>query len=99
MENPACYASRQCKDALAHVLHVKHRRALERQKAAEACHELAQRMIVAPRNQFEGTETIRKIGVGEYGNPGVFGVGAKKPDPAAFAEARSAVLKALGRPN
>lgn len=33
------------------------------------------------------------------GNPGVFGVGAKKPDPAAFAEARSAVLKALGRPN
>ena len=33
------------------------------------------------------------------GNPGVFGVGAKKPDPAAFAEAREAVLKALGRPN
>jgi hypothetical protein len=32
------------------------------------------------------------------GNPGVFGVGAKKPDPAAFAEARLAVLKALGRP-
>jgi len=32
------------------------------------------------------------------GNPGVFGVGAKKPDPAAFAEARNAVLKALGRP-
>ena len=33
------------------------------------------------------------------GNPGVFGVGAKKADPAAFAQARAAVLKALGRPN
>ena len=32
------------------------------------------------------------------GNPGVFGVGAKKPNPAAFAKARDAVLKALGRP-
>lgn len=31
------------------------------------------------------------------GNPGVFGVGARKPDPAAFAAARTEILKALGR--
>jgi hypothetical protein len=31
------------------------------------------------------------------GNPGVFGVGAKKPDPAAFAAARAEILEALGR--
>jgi hypothetical protein len=31
------------------------------------------------------------------GNPGVFGVGARKPDPAAFATARADILKALGR--
>jgi len=32
------------------------------------------------------------------GNPGVFGVGARPADPAAFAAARIAVLKAIGRP-
>lgn len=31
------------------------------------------------------------------GNPGVFGVGAKKTDPAAFAEARADILRALGK--
>ena len=31
------------------------------------------------------------------GNPGVFGVGARKPDPDAFAVARADILKALGR--
>ncbi|MEJ0098116.1 MAG: hypothetical protein WDM84_09700 [Bauldia sp.] len=31
------------------------------------------------------------------GNPGVFGVGARKPDPAAFATARADILKALGK--
>ena len=30
------------------------------------------------------------------GNPGVFGVGARKPDPAAFATARADIFKALG---
>ena len=30
------------------------------------------------------------------GNPGVFGVGARKPDPAAFASARADIFKALG---
>jgi hypothetical protein len=30
------------------------------------------------------------------GNPGVFGVGKKKPDPAAFAAARADIFKALG---
>ena len=30
------------------------------------------------------------------GNPGVFGVGARKPDPAAFAAARADIFKALG---
>lgn len=32
------------------------------------------------------------------GNPGVFGVGARKPDPAAFAAARADIFKALGLP-
>lgn len=31
------------------------------------------------------------------GNPGVFGVGARKPDPAAFAAARTEILEAVGR--
>jgi hypothetical protein len=31
------------------------------------------------------------------GNAGVFGVGARKPDPTAFAAARAGILKALGR--
>ena len=30
------------------------------------------------------------------GNPGVFGVGARKPDPATFAAARADIFKALG---
>lgn len=32
------------------------------------------------------------------GNPGVFGVGARPADPAAFATARATILKALGKP-
>ncbi len=31
------------------------------------------------------------------GNPGVFGVGARKPDPVAFASALADILKALGK--
>jgi hypothetical protein len=31
------------------------------------------------------------------GNPGVFGVGARQPDPAAFAAARATIFKALGK--
>jgi hypothetical protein len=38
-----------------------------------------------------------KRALAAIGNPGVFGVGARKPDAAAFATARSDVLKALGR--
>lgn len=37
------------------------------------------------------------VAIDAVGNPGVFGVGAKKPDPQAFGTAKATILKALGK--
>lgn len=64
----------------------------------------AQRFYTAIAGDLD-PDVSRKIGedfktaLDAVGNPGVFGVGAKKPDPEAFAMAKKAIFEALGHPD